>query len=239
MPLSPQPARPIAELRLIAGRLCLDYINTLAWRGADQPSERLTSYRDLVTWCLRAGILAPSDAKALQGRAVADPKATDAVLARARRLREALHRLVTGSQEAKRPDDLAAVNAELARAPTRQRLGWQVGGFAWSRETGEANLDRVLWPIVWSGVDLLVDLAARAGPGRANGRVKACADATCGALFYDASRNRSRRWCVMEDCGNRAKARRHYARRKAQDQKIQGSLTTARKSRGGAERPTG
>ncbi len=43
-------------------------------------------------------------------------------------------------------------------------------------------------------------------------RVKACAEAGCGTLFHDTSRNRSRRWCAMEDCGNRAKARRHYAR---------------------------
>ena len=230
MPLSPQPARPIADLRLIAGRLCLDYINTLAWRGADRPSERLAGYGDLVTWCLRAGVLAPKGAKALRGHAATDPKAADAVLARAGRLREALHRLFAGDDSAKRSDDLAAVNAELARAPARQRLGWRDGGFAWPGEvgdTGEATLDRVLWPIVWSGVDLLVDLAARGGPGRAIGRVKACADAACGALFYDASRNRSRRWCVMTDCGNRAKARRHYARRKARDQKIQGPLATA------------
>ena len=29
---------------------------------------------------------------------------------------------------------------------------------------------------------------------------------------YDTSRNHSRRWCSMESCGNRAKAKRHYRR---------------------------
>ncbi|MEE9209184.1 MAG: ABATE domain-containing protein [Kiloniellales bacterium] len=236
-PLPPRPARPVAELRPIAGHLCLDFVNTLGWRGDDRPNERLARYGDLVTWCLGAGTLTPKGAKALRGRAAADPAAAEAVLVRARDLREALHRLFAGDDSAKRPDDLPAVNAELARAPARQRLGRQNGGFAWPGEAGEADLDRVLWPIVWSGVDLLVDLPARSGRGRAVGRVKACADATCGALFDDASRNRARRWCVMEDCGNRAKARRHYARRKVQEAKIQGRPATARKSPG--KRPAG
>jgi len=46
-------------------------------------------------------------------------------------------------------------------------------------------------------------------------RVEECADDRCGWLFLDVSRNRSRRWCAMEDCGNRAKARRHYKRKRA------------------------
>jgi len=53
-------------------------------------------------------------------------------------------------------------------------------------------------------------------------------DAACSGLFYDASRNRSRRGCVMEDCGNRAKARRHYGHRKAPDRRTQKRPVTAR-----------
>ncbi|MGH7448040.1 MAG: CGNR zinc finger domain-containing protein, partial [Longimicrobiales bacterium] len=45
-------------------------------------------------------------------------------------------------------------------------------------------------------------------------RVKLCGNDACAWLFIDVSRNRSRRWCDMKDCGNRAKARRHYARQK-------------------------
>jgi len=45
-------------------------------------------------------------------------------------------------------------------------------------------------------------------------RIKLCAGEDCGWLFYDASRNLTRRWCSMADCGNLAKARRHYARRR-------------------------
>ena len=37
----------------------------------------------------------------------------------------------------------------------------------------------------------------------------------CGWLFLDRSRNGSRRWCAMEDCGTRAKIRKLSARRRA------------------------
>jgi predicted RNA-binding Zn ribbon-like protein len=45
-------------------------------------------------------------------------------------------------------------------------------------------------------------------------RIKACAAEDCQWAFYDHSRNRSRAWCTMEVCGNRAKTRTYRARRK-------------------------
>jgi len=44
-------------------------------------------------------------------------------------------------------------------------------------------------------------------------RLKACAAEDCQWAFYDTSRNRSRTWCSMEVCGNRAKTRAYRARR--------------------------
>jgi predicted RNA-binding Zn ribbon-like protein len=43
-------------------------------------------------------------------------------------------------------------------------------------------------------------------------RLKACAAEDCQWAFYDSSRNRSRTWCSMEVCGNRAKTRAYRAR---------------------------
>ena len=67
-------------------------------------------------------------------------------------------------------------------------------------------LERPLWPVLWAAAELLTSAD--------RDRVRACASDPCRWLFLDLSRNRSRRWCSMEDCGNRAKARRHYARSK-------------------------
>jgi len=43
-------------------------------------------------------------------------------------------------------------------------------------------------------------------------RLKACRNGDCLWAFYDHARNRSRSWCSMAVCGNRAKARAHRAR---------------------------
>lgn len=45
-------------------------------------------------------------------------------------------------------------------------------------------------------------------------RVKKCPGTDCGWLFLDETKNARRKWCIMETCGNRAKASRNYARRK-------------------------
>jgi predicted RNA-binding Zn ribbon-like protein len=44
-------------------------------------------------------------------------------------------------------------------------------------------------------------------------RLKICPGEHCGWAFYDHSRNQSGRWCSMNVCGGRAKARAHYRRR--------------------------
>ena len=44
--------------------------------------------------------------------------------------------------------------------------------------------------------------------------VKRCGNGECIRYFLDTSKNHSRRWCSMEGCGNRMKARAHYARQK-------------------------
>jgi predicted RNA-binding Zn ribbon-like protein len=47
-------------------------------------------------------------------------------------------------------------------------------------------------------------------------RIKVCENPYgCGWLFYDGSKNGSRRWCSMEECGGQSKARRQTARRRA------------------------
>jgi predicted RNA-binding Zn ribbon-like protein len=42
--------------------------------------------------------------------------------------------------------------------------------------------------------------------------LRVCAADDCGIRFVDRSPARNRQWCSMRRCGNRTKARRHYAR---------------------------
>ncbi|MEU3302057.1 CGNR zinc finger domain-containing protein [Streptomyces sp. NPDC006678] len=45
-------------------------------------------------------------------------------------------------------------------------------------------------------------------------RLKRCAEHTCGWVFWDSSKNHSRRWCSMRVCGNRTKSRRYATRQR-------------------------
>lgn len=70
------------------------------------------------------------------------------------------------------------------------------------------------------GVDALAArVLAAVAEAQAEGvweRLKACPADDCQVAFYDNSRNRSRVWCSMDVCGNRAKTRSYRARRSSE-----------------------
>jgi predicted RNA-binding Zn ribbon-like protein len=56
-------------------------------------------------------------------------------------------------------------------------------------------------------------------------RLKLCANPGCGFAFLDTSTNRTRRWCYMQYCGNRLKARAFRRRRKMQEARVEGPVS--------------
>jgi len=196
---------------LCGGALCLDLSNTLNGRLEPVQRERLESYRDLVSWSRQAGLLSEREARALAREAERRASEAEHVLAQARSLREAVYSIFSALAEGKRPPrgDLHALNALLTRAMAQLELREAEGRFTWRwRDEGDrVALDRMLWPVVRSAADLLTS------PD--HNQVRICAAEDCAWLFLDSTRNRSRRWCDMSECGNRAKARRFYRRKKA------------------------
>lgn len=193
---------------LVGGRLCLDFCNTVRDRTGD-PDERLTDYGELVGWSWRAGILNSEEAARLRRMARRSPTEAVAVHERSVALREAMHEvfLATATNRRVDADSLELLNFELGRAMARSQVVNADGGFTWVWAEGGRALDSMLWPIARSAADLLTggDLSA----------VRQCGGRACGWLFLDTSRNRTRRWCDMRLCGNRAKARRHHERVRA------------------------
>jgi predicted RNA-binding Zn ribbon-like protein len=188
--------------KLLGGLLCLDFLNTVSWRGdRREPGERLTGYTELVYWASRVRILDAGSARRLLGSAKRQPATADAVLARAIELREALARLLSAGKD-RAHGDVAIVNALLSAAPPRVALRARNSCYAWTDEESEESLDSPLHPVVWSAADLLTSTQLR--------NVRSCAETRCGWFFLDASPGGNRRWCSMRECGNRAKARRHY-----------------------------
>jgi len=193
------------DMDLVGGAPCLDFVNTASGRSPAPVRDRLVRYADLLRWAERLGLVTAAQAVELAAESARQPAAADEVVARARELREAIYRLFTAEERAADPD-LELLRSAYARASAERRLRWQDGAvhLEWPEEV---HLERLLWPVAVSAVELLTSGDV--------GRVKECGGPGCNWLFYDRSRNRSRNWCDMSGCGNRAKARRYQARRRS------------------------
>ncbi len=202
-------------LKLVGGDPCLDFVNTVGGRivaGPALPSvvrdDKLAAYPDLVAWAQDTGLMSEAHARGLSRVARGRPREAARVFARAAKLREALYRVLRSLMQRRRPDvaDLDVLNGELAATRGRERLVTGPNGLRWESPGAGERLEAVLWPVCRAASTLLTsgDLS----------RLRQCAGEGCGWLFLDRSRNRSRQWCAMEDCGNVSKVRRFRQRRR-------------------------
>jgi predicted RNA-binding Zn ribbon-like protein len=200
-------ARQESDWDFESGKLPLDFSNTVEWHTSDHPGETLVSYADLVAWSEGAGLLTEQEVRDLLADAENHLAEASAALEKAIRLRDAIYRIFSAVARDKEPEgmDLAYLNKALTEVLVRMQVVPTSTGFEWGWAAYEGSFDRMLWPIVRSAANLLTSEELN--------RVGECADDRgCGYLFLDTSRNHNRRWCSMESCGNRAKARRHYKR---------------------------
>lgn len=190
-------------------RLSLDFANTVEWRDTDHPDESINSYSDLLAWSRSKGILEEEDRQYLIEEAERRPIDADAVLVRATTLREAVYHIYSAVVQGRmaRETDFAVFNAELSRMLGNSEIIHTKDGFKWKYTGKSGALDRMLWPVVLDTAYLLTSDVPK--------RIGECAGEDCTWLFIDKSRNRSRQWCSMESCGNRAKAKRFYRRKQA------------------------
>lgn len=190
-------ARPRFTFDLCGGHLALDLANTVASRQTTNPIDHLLDYDDLVELARQSGVTSPARAARWRAWAKRKPAAAAAVHRRAVALREALYRVFAGVARDRRPDpdDLRIINRELLRLRLDRR-------FAWTWHAGETAPDALLGTFVLAAVTLLA--SARCS------QVRICDADDCVWVFLDSSKNGSRRWCDMKQCGNRQKARRYY-----------------------------
>lgn len=213
--------RPAGRAKLVGGRLCLDFVNSVGGRtigpsakkkiadGVIIREDKLREYADLVAWSLRAGQVTEAEAVRLLRESKQREEETASVFARALTLREAIWRICKAVVDgiSPRQGDLALLNQELAIAHGRVRLAAGEKNFVWEWTDTKNSLDRMLWLVADSAAEYLTtgDLT----------RLRECGGENCGWLFDDTSRNRSRQWCDMQDCGNLAKIRRFRSRLRA------------------------
>lgn len=187
--------------------MCLDFANTLGWRGSS-PTESLLTFADLLKWCGDAGVIPARLAHQLRAWPEKHPKRVADIFSEAIALREVIYRVFHCVASGANPDDvdLDLLNRALRDAPLRTTIQRSAEGFGWQVEESKTSASSILAPVLWSAGDVLV------GPQLA--KLRECSNAKCLWLFLDDSKNGTRRWCSMQSCGNRAKAHRHYLRQK-------------------------
>ncbi len=197
------------KFQFVGGNLALDFCNTVGGKRGAITRDYLNSYFDLIAWCYQAGLLDGRQAQECLEVSERQTERAASVLERAIQFREALFRMFA-ALIARKPvpqAELAALNAELSSGLGRRQLLWSRNGngFKWTWAVEPGVLDQALGQIAHAAATLLTD------PEHLK-RAEICHGDTCGWLFVDLSKNHSRRWCDMRDCGNRAKVRRHRQR---------------------------
>ncbi|MEV4364477.1 CGNR zinc finger domain-containing protein [Nonomuraea sp. NPDC049625] len=189
-------AEPLPAFVFVGGRPCLDLVDTLGKRGT-LDIERLPTPERLGRWLREVGL------------ANKPPLVSEDELDQARKLREAIYRLVRCVLDGTRPDRhaLAVINRMAAVADLAPRLevatasGTSPLTARWPTPT---PVGAALSTLARDGIDLL------SGPLAA--RVKECESPDCTLVFLDDSQARRRRWCSMDRCGNLAKIAKYRSR---------------------------
>jgi predicted RNA-binding Zn ribbon-like protein len=209
----------IARLPLVGGHPALDLVNTVTPRVAvrgESPMDHVTDPSALLSWSRRAGFLDAADEQEVAASWQADAGAGFAALVASREIRDALHEVLLASMSA--PDaSPSEVGIALDRLQGR-----------WAAAVARAGLvvDPAADPVVRLAVgavaasritDRLADATVELLRSLDVARLRRCPldEGGCGWMFLDASRNGSRRWCRMADCGTEVKTRRLTERRRA------------------------
>lgn len=198
--------RTIDTLPLDGGWLCLDFINTVHDYTEEKPFDYLTSYVDFLDWSEKVGLLTPSLRKELESYAHKNQEQAENTHAHLIEARKVLYELFFAIARNKIPDGNAQADFNSLLPETMSHLHLKVTQPSdvqtqWQKHN---NLKYPLYPIVKSAYDLLTSELLE--------RVKECG--SCGWLFLDQSKNKSRKWCSMETCGSNVKAKRYYHRNK-------------------------
>jgi predicted RNA-binding Zn ribbon-like protein len=167
---------------LVGGSVALDFVNLVSCRGGRRVHDWLIPARNADRW---AAALDLPGSGTTAGQDLRD-------------LRERIARVFFAIVDRSAPDedDLAQIGALATEALARRVLSVREDGFAWidPRPT-------LMGVLALDASRLLTETTSLV-------RLRACPG--CRRLFLDTTRNRSRRWCDPDECGNRERQRRHY-----------------------------
>jgi predicted RNA-binding Zn ribbon-like protein len=190
----------------VANQACLDFVNTEVMRHG-QPADLLEGFGSLAAWLAESGLVPAEDAMEAARRWEGSGKGRH-VHAKALELRGRLRAM---AEALARGEPVPSSSVEAINEALRWTLGpMEVAaaedGFELRQRTELQEPEQLLGPIAEQAAELLC--------GTERALVRRCENPGCILYFLDTSRNRSRRWCSMEACGNRAKVAAHYRRQR-------------------------
>lgn len=199
----------INAIRLIGGMGVLDYVNTCNGRrpgtSLQEVVDKLSSLEDIVHWFLRAGLIEPEEHGHLLQLVHDASWQTVTAFEQLIACRESLYQLFlpVALGHSVDQDRLGELNHMLAITSAQRLLVSTPLGVIWrwrSCNTLEDMTSGFIGRMASEAAALLTssDLV----------RLKACATPDCDWLFIDTSKNGRRRWCQMNLCGAREKAKR-------------------------------
>lgn len=187
----------------VGGHLVLNFVNTCGGAGKDRDVERLVNWRDVIDWATGNGVLNATDSRLIEKARLRTGCRPADLLKDLTELREAVHSVFSAIAGSAVPAQTARLRLEGYIVEAMSHSALSVEGRAPARWTvcpEKAGSALVKDRLAIAASELLSQ------PIMSN--VRECG--ACSWLFLDLSRSRSRRWCSMATCGNRAKAQRHY-----------------------------
>jgi predicted RNA-binding Zn ribbon-like protein len=197
----------LETIEIVGGHPAVDFVNTVhSWRS-DPPPDYLHGFDDFIDWNRMFELIGPESAARFKA---APAKEKARAFREALELRHDLHELL-GAVADEKPlpqpaldhlNDVVRRTAAWRRLAADEETGGTTISCVWN--LSEAPVAAALGPVAWQAVNLLEH-------GRLE-RLKECPGESCGWLFIDSSKNRSRTWCSMKTCGNTAKVKRFRKR---------------------------
>lgn len=186
----------------IGGSPVLDFLNTVAGTGKTRKLELLSGWDRVVTWAKFAKLISLDERRILlrlSSKAGSETKLLELIA-----VREWLHGTLSSFARTRslKSGGLRELGREVSEAFGISELKQDGERLAWEVTVEDHGLQVIRLRVLIALGNLLVSDEIS--------RLRECG--RCSWLFLDHGRGRGRRWCRMDACGNRAKARKYRER---------------------------
>ncbi|MVO14477.1 CGNR zinc finger domain-containing protein [Parasedimentitalea huanghaiensis] len=190
------------EFTLIGGVLCLDFANTCSGREGAFYEERILTLSNLIAWSLQSECLDWAENKIENAVNGLNQRQSASLVRTARSIRDNIYAVMSAisSNETPSADRLKALQDHYVACLRVARFSVQASDGCWDWRESSVLGAAIFGPILQSFFEYLSKID--------NARLKCCPALDCKFIFHDFSKNKSRLWCDMAICGNRAKSRR-------------------------------